>query len=147
MSDQPAIPTEALTRAAERVATEMRKHPVFDLSLGTERLREIAFELAAEALDAAAPAIRADERAKLQPAIDRVQRLAEAAQEKAVAAAVAAERERIAGLHDGHQVIWMPPIGFEGRPRPACRQCTALDGDERTFTPWPCPVLLGKDHP
>ena len=71
-------------------------------------------------IEHAAPYIAEAERAKLQPAIDRVASLAEAAQEKAVAVAVAAERERLANrtamsaevkdeLDDGFQ--WANPDG------------------------------------
>lgn len=48
-----------------------------------------------EVVEAAEPAIRTEERAKVQHTIDRVARTAAAAQEKAVEMAVAAERERI----------------------------------------------------
>jgi hypothetical protein len=85
----PNLPVEVVTLGAERVATEMRKHPVFDLSLGDERLREIAFELAVGVLEVATPALRdqgaAAERERQQDAVWRQ-----------AAAAVYAERERIA---------------------------------------------------
>jgi hypothetical protein len=71
-------PDQAVTDAAERVAIEMRKHPVFDLSLADERLREIAFELASEAVAAARPHLEAGWRE----------------QEAYAVAAMAAERER-----------------------------------------------------
>lgn len=62
-----------------------------------EMLAHAAVQAALRVVRAAAAA---EERAKLQPAIDRVAHLAEAAQAKAVEMAVAAERERIIALAD-----------------------------------------------
>lgn len=83
----------AVLAAAGKAITEDEARQIMQDTL-TAQMRPVIEAQAAE-LEALA---RADERAKLQPAIDRVTRLAAAAQAKAVEHAVAAERERIARL-------------------------------------------------
>lgn len=58
----PDLPTDGVTVAAMRVATEMRKQPLLRGGFSDEQFRALAFDLACAALDAGAPAIRADER-------------------------------------------------------------------------------------
>jgi hypothetical protein len=52
------IPEEAVTAAAERVVTELRKH-MFTAHVGDEFLRGVAFDAAAKALADAAPLLLA----------------------------------------------------------------------------------------
>ena len=100
MSDLPAEARDAARDAARPYAADIAEDVITHLArapagydVGTIIGQGLA-KAVHDALQAATPSIRADEWAKLQPAIDRVASLAEAAQEKAVAAAVAAERER-----------------------------------------------------
>lgn len=116
--------------AYARLRTEQmadgRVYPAWDELDLTERF---AWEAAGAAgLDAGASAVAAAERAKLQPAIDRVQHLATAAQAKAIEHAVAGERERCAVLAEAREATYdlTKPCGC-GRTHPGTgRPCTAL---------------------
>ena len=118
-----AVPGDPHFGAREAAFNDWRSNVI----LGTtdNHTEDVAHEAFCSGWEAAAPHLAAAERAKLQPAIDRVAALAEAAQAKAVEGAVAAERERLRTASNPESLgvivreVWVSWAQEQPDPKPA----------------------------